>query len=91
MPISSAVAGVAVGLISKPNPEKPSEIQDYRLLTDILVNVLAISFHGLSFCVLVIFPFINYIVFGNHRELRITMETWTSKWRGQTRASQLCR
>ncbi|KAK2865843.1 hypothetical protein Q7C36_001899 [Tachysurus vachellii] len=36
VPISSAVAGVAVGLISKPNPEKLSEIQDYRLLTDIL-------------------------------------------------------
>ncbi|XP_042562413.1 polyribonucleotide nucleotidyltransferase 1, mitochondrial [Clupea harengus] len=36
VPISSAVAGVAVGLISKPDPEKPSEIQDYRLLTDIL-------------------------------------------------------
>lgn len=37
VPISSAVAGVAVGLISKANPEKPAEIQDYRLLTDILV------------------------------------------------------
>ncbi|KAJ3610713.1 hypothetical protein NHX12_022805 [Muraenolepis orangiensis] len=36
VPISSAVAGVAIGLISKPNPEKPNEIQDYRLLTDIL-------------------------------------------------------
>lgn len=36
VPISTAVAGVAIGLISKPNPEKPSEIQDYRLLTDIL-------------------------------------------------------
>ncbi|KAM8851667.1 polyribonucleotide nucleotidyltransferase 1, mitochondrial isoform 1-T1 [Synchiropus picturatus] len=36
VPISSAVAGVAIGLISKSNPEKPSEIQDYRLLTDIL-------------------------------------------------------
>uniref|UniRef100_A0A3Q3K0C5 polyribonucleotide nucleotidyltransferase n=1 Tax=Monopterus albus TaxID=43700 RepID=A0A3Q3K0C5_MONAL len=36
VPISSAVAGVAVGLISKSNPEKPAEIQDYRLLTDIL-------------------------------------------------------
>uniref|UniRef100_H3CPT5 Polyribonucleotide nucleotidyltransferase 1, mitochondrial n=2 Tax=Tetraodon nigroviridis TaxID=99883 RepID=H3CPT5_TETNG len=35
VPISSAVAGVAVGLISKANPEK-TEIQDYRLLTDIL-------------------------------------------------------
>lgn len=36
VPISSAVAGVAVGLISRPNPEKPAEIQDYRILTDIL-------------------------------------------------------
>lgn len=36
VPISSAVAGVAIGLISKPNPEKVSEIEDYRLLTDIL-------------------------------------------------------
>ncbi|KAA8583573.1 hypothetical protein FQN60_014781 [Etheostoma spectabile] len=39
VPISSAVAGVAVGLISKPNPDKPTEIQDYRLLTDILADV----------------------------------------------------
>lgn len=36
VPISSAIAGVAIGLISKPNPEKSTEIQDYRLLTDIL-------------------------------------------------------
>uniref|UniRef100_A0A8C1NEA3 polyribonucleotide nucleotidyltransferase n=1 Tax=Cyprinus carpio TaxID=7962 RepID=A0A8C1NEA3_CYPCA len=36
VPISSAVAGVAIGLISKAHPEKASEIQDYRLLTDIL-------------------------------------------------------
>ncbi|KAK9963900.1 hypothetical protein ABG768_005119 [Culter alburnus] len=36
VPVSSAVAGVAIGLISKASPEKPSEIQDYRLLTDIL-------------------------------------------------------
>uniref|UniRef100_A0A673B418 polyribonucleotide nucleotidyltransferase n=1 Tax=Sphaeramia orbicularis TaxID=375764 RepID=A0A673B418_9TELE len=36
VPISSPVAGVAIGLISKPNPEKSAEIQDYRLLTDIL-------------------------------------------------------
>ncbi|XP_058240790.1 polyribonucleotide nucleotidyltransferase 1, mitochondrial isoform X2 [Hemibagrus wyckioides] len=39
VPISSAVAGVAVGLISKPNPEKLSEIHDYRLLTDILADI----------------------------------------------------
>ncbi|KAG1926201.1 polyribonucleotide nucleotidyltransferase 1, mitochondrial isoform X5 [Pimephales promelas] len=36
VPVSSAVAGVAIGLISRASPEKPSEIQDYRLLTDIL-------------------------------------------------------
>ncbi|XP_028676105.2 polyribonucleotide nucleotidyltransferase 1, mitochondrial [Erpetoichthys calabaricus] len=36
VPISSAVAGVAVGLVTKMNTEKLSEIQDYRLLTDIL-------------------------------------------------------
>ncbi|KAI1886399.1 hypothetical protein AGOR_G00213620 [Albula goreensis] len=36
VPISAQVAGVAIGLISKPNPEKPAEIEDYRLLTDIL-------------------------------------------------------
>ncbi|XP_068183367.1 polyribonucleotide nucleotidyltransferase 1, mitochondrial [Antennarius striatus] len=36
VPISSPVAGVAVGLVSKANPENPAEIQDYRLLTDIL-------------------------------------------------------
>ncbi len=41
VPISSAVAGVAIGLISKANPEKASEIQDYRLLTDILVGAPA--------------------------------------------------
>lgn len=40
VPISSAVAGVAVGLISKANPEKPADIQDYRLLTDILVRAV---------------------------------------------------
>lgn len=36
VPVSSAVAGVAIGLISRASAEKPSEIQDYRLLTDIL-------------------------------------------------------
>ncbi|KAM8738577.1 polyribonucleotide nucleotidyltransferase 1, mitochondrial [Acanthopagrus schlegelii] len=36
VPISTPVAGVAVGLISKAVPGKPDEIQDYRLLTDIL-------------------------------------------------------
>ncbi|XP_067900995.1 polyribonucleotide nucleotidyltransferase 1, mitochondrial isoform X2 [Heterodontus francisci] len=36
VPTSAPVAGVAVGLITKRNPEKPAEIEDYRLLTDIL-------------------------------------------------------
>uniref|UniRef100_A0A8D2L1T1 Polyribonucleotide nucleotidyltransferase 1, mitochondrial n=2 Tax=Varanus komodoensis TaxID=61221 RepID=A0A8D2L1T1_VARKO len=36
VPISSAVAGVAVGLVTRTNSEKNSEIEDYRLLTDIL-------------------------------------------------------
>nr|XP_036876336.1 polyribonucleotide nucleotidyltransferase 1, mitochondrial isoform X1 [Manis javanica] len=35
VPISSAVAGVAVGMVTKNNPDK-GEIEDYRLLTDIL-------------------------------------------------------
>lgn len=35
VPISSAVAGVAIGLVTKTDPEK-GEIEDYRLLTDIL-------------------------------------------------------
>ncbi|KAL2773920.1 polyribonucleotide nucleotidyltransferase 1, mitochondrial precursor [Daubentonia madagascariensis] len=35
VPITSAVAGVAVGLVTKNDPEK-GEIEDYRLLTDIL-------------------------------------------------------
>lgn len=45
VPISSAVAGVAVGLVSKPNPEKLSEIHDYRLLTDILVSLFTPHSH----------------------------------------------
>uniref|UniRef100_A0A3B5B9M7 polyribonucleotide nucleotidyltransferase n=1 Tax=Stegastes partitus TaxID=144197 RepID=A0A3B5B9M7_9TELE len=36
VPISSAVAGVAIGLISKANPDNPADLEDYRLLTDIL-------------------------------------------------------
>ncbi|XP_043911146.1 polyribonucleotide nucleotidyltransferase 1, mitochondrial [Protopterus annectens] len=36
VPISAPVAGVAIGLVTKSSAEKPGEIQDYRLLTDIL-------------------------------------------------------
>lgn len=38
VPIYAPVAGVAMGLISTPNPEKPHEISDFRILTDILVK-----------------------------------------------------
>uniref|UniRef100_A0A8B9IBZ5 Polyribonucleotide nucleotidyltransferase 1, mitochondrial n=1 Tax=Anser brachyrhynchus TaxID=132585 RepID=A0A8B9IBZ5_9AVES len=37
VPVSSAVAGVAVGLVTKYSPEK-GDLEDYRLLTDILVS-----------------------------------------------------
>lgn len=40
VPISSAVSGVAMGLITQYNDQNPSEIQDYRILTDILVSIL---------------------------------------------------
>uniref|UniRef100_A0A6J0UTY1 polyribonucleotide nucleotidyltransferase n=1 Tax=Pogona vitticeps TaxID=103695 RepID=A0A6J0UTY1_9SAUR len=36
VPISSAVAGVAIGLITRPSSENNGDIEDYRLLTDIL-------------------------------------------------------
>lgn len=42
VPISSAVAGVAIGLISKANPQKSAEIEDYRILTDILVQTISV-------------------------------------------------
>lgn len=38
VPVSSAVAGVAIGLVTKCSVEK-GDIEDYRLLTDILVSV----------------------------------------------------
>ncbi|ELW47880.1 Polyribonucleotide nucleotidyltransferase 1, mitochondrial [Tupaia chinensis] len=41
VPISSAVAGVAVGLVTKNNAEK-GEIEDYRLLTDILAKTVQV-------------------------------------------------
>ncbi|XP_062427756.1 polyribonucleotide nucleotidyltransferase 1, mitochondrial isoform X1 [Rhea pennata] len=36
VPVSSAVAGVAIGLVTKCNLEKNGDLEDYRLLTDIL-------------------------------------------------------
>lgn len=42
VPISSAVAGVAIGLVTKNSLDK-DEIEDYRLLTDILASILTVS------------------------------------------------
>ena len=42
VPISSAVAGVAIGLVTKNSPDK-DEIEDYRLLTDILASIFTFS------------------------------------------------
>ncbi|XP_067149130.1 polyribonucleotide nucleotidyltransferase 1, mitochondrial [Apteryx mantelli] len=36
VPVSSAVAGVAIGLVTKCSLEKNGDLEDYRLLTDIL-------------------------------------------------------
>lgn len=41
VPISSAVAGVAIGLVTKNSLDK-DEIEDYRLLTDILASILTV-------------------------------------------------
>lgn len=38
VPVSNAVAGVAIGLVTKCSQGK-GDIEDYRLLTDILVSV----------------------------------------------------
>lgn len=39
IPISSSVAGVAIGLMTKYNEAK-TDIEDYKILTDILVSIL---------------------------------------------------
>ncbi|XP_065298289.1 polyribonucleotide nucleotidyltransferase 1, mitochondrial [Dermacentor albipictus] len=36
VPISASAAGVAIGLVTVPDPERSYELADYRLLTDIL-------------------------------------------------------
>lgn len=38
VPISQPAAGVAIGLVSRTNPET-QQIEDYRILTDLLVNI----------------------------------------------------
>lgn len=36
--ISTPAAGIAMGLVTKYNEENPNELDDYRILTDILVS-----------------------------------------------------
>lgn len=38
VPLTDPVAGVAIGLVTNVDPET-NQIKDYRLLTDILVNI----------------------------------------------------
>lgn len=53
IPISQPAAGVAIGLVSRTNPET-QQIEDYRLLTDILVGEFRLVFHFLPVLTLVI-------------------------------------
>lgn len=47
IPISSSAAGVAIGLITKYNEAK-TDIEDYKILTDILVSAFAFRHLGQS-------------------------------------------
>ena len=47
VPISEPVAGVAMGLVTKLNTD--GEIEDYKLLTDLLVSSLNIYDKGCTF------------------------------------------
>lgn len=49
VPISAPAAGIAMGLVTKYNPENPTELTDYRLLTDILVSRSPIDMKELFF------------------------------------------
>ena len=42
VPISSPVAGVAIGLVAATEPNDPHSITDYKLLTDLLVRILGL-------------------------------------------------
>uniref|UniRef100_A0A8B9CTU4 polyribonucleotide nucleotidyltransferase n=1 Tax=Anser brachyrhynchus TaxID=132585 RepID=A0A8B9CTU4_9AVES len=57
VPVSSAVAGVAVGLVTKYSPEK-GDLEDYRLLTDILVSFgSTVVTTDVQFCKIPLHPF----------------------------------
>lgn len=52
VPISAPAAGVAIGLVTRYNKDKPDELQDYRILTDILVRIFnAIALLYLNFII----------------------------------------
>lgn len=38
VPVTAPAAGVAIGLVAKYDEAQPTELKDYRLLTDILVR-----------------------------------------------------
>lgn len=38
VPISTPAAGIAMGLVTKYDKENPTDLVDYRILTDILVS-----------------------------------------------------
>lgn len=40
VPISAPAAGIAMGLVTKYHPENPTELIDYRVITDILVRYI---------------------------------------------------
>lgn len=39
VPVSTPAAGIAMGLVTKYNQDDPTELMDYRILTDILVRI----------------------------------------------------
>lgn len=45
IPISSQVAGVAIGLICKFSENKTKQIEDYRILLDILVIIFTSTYN----------------------------------------------
>lgn len=70
VPIKAPVAGVAIGLVTKYNDANPTELEDYRVLTDILVTKQS------SQCI-VIHAHQSHIYY--RRALKTTWATWTSR------------
>lgn len=45
VPISTPAAGIAMGLVTKYSEENPTDLVDYRILTDILVRISLVYFN----------------------------------------------